>query len=85
MRLKKDVLFLKMVLCFGLRACGFGAIPHPSCYLTSNVDKCHHGQAIAPFSEQLLEFFSYTGSVLVSNQPFFSMDIENIATTWHLG
>ena len=85
MRLKKDVLFLKMLHCFGLRASGFEAIPHPSCYLTSNVDKSYHGQAIAPFSVQLLQFFSYTGSVPVSNQPFSPIDMENIATTWHLG
>ena len=36
-----------MLLCFGFCAFGFEAIPHPSCYLTSIVDKTHHGPAIA--------------------------------------
>ena len=38
-----------------LFAFGFEAIPHPSCYLTSIVNKTHHGTVIAPFSVQLLQ------------------------------
>ena len=64
-RFKKDVLFLKMLLFFEFCAFGFEAI-HPSCYLTSIVDKNHHGLNIAPLSVQLLQFFSYGGGVLVS-------------------
>ena len=57
-RFKKDVLILKMLLCFGfLETFGFEAIPHPSCYLTSIVDKTHHEPVIAPFSVQLLQLF----------------------------
>ena len=55
-----------MLLCFGFCAFGFEALPYPSCYLTSTVDKTHHGPVIAPFSVQLLQFFSYTRGVLVS-------------------
>ena len=55
-----------MLLCFGFCSFGFEAIPHPSCYLTSIVDKAHHCPVIAPFSVQLLQFFSYAGGVLVS-------------------
>ena len=40
-----------------------------SSYLTSTVDKAHHGAAIAPFSVQLFfcRFFSYAGGVLEIN------------------
>ena len=60
LRLKKGILFLKMLLCFRFCAFGFAAIPHPSCYLTSVVDKTCRGPVIAPFSLQL---FSYAGGV----------------------
>ena len=30
-------------------------IPHPSCYVTSTVDKTHHGPVVAPVSVQLLQ------------------------------
>ena len=63
---KKDVLFIKMLLCFGFNAFGFEAIPLSSCYITSIGDKTHHGPIIAPFSVHLLPFFSYLGGVLVS-------------------
>ena len=49
LRFKKDVLIL------GFCAFGFEAIPHPSCYLTSIVDKTHHGLVIASFSVRLLQ------------------------------
>ena len=48
-RFIKDVLILKMLLCFGFCAFGFEAIPDPNCYLTSIVDKIHHESVIAPF------------------------------------
>ena len=57
LRFKKDVLFFKMLLCFGLCAFGFEAIPHPSCYLTSIVDETHHFPVTTPFFVQLLEPF----------------------------
>ena len=39
-------------LCFTTlkNAFDFEAIPRPSCYLTSIVDKTHHGPVFAPFS-----------------------------------
>ena len=55
LKLKKDVLILKIMLWFC--AFGFQAMPHPSCYLTSILDKTHHGPVIALFFVQLLEFF----------------------------
>ena len=35
---------------------GFEAMPHPSCYLTSIMDKTHHEPVIALFSVQLQLF-----------------------------
>ena len=35
----------------------FKAILHPSYYLTSIVDKTHHGPVVVPFSGQLLQLF----------------------------
>ena len=57
-----------MLLCFGFCAFDFDfeAIPNLNCYLTSIVDKSHHGRAIAPFSLQLLQFFSFVEGILVS-------------------
>ena len=69
LRFKKDVLFLKMLLCFGFCTFGFEALPHPSYYFTSIVEKTHHGPVIALFSVQLLQFFRCSGGVLVSKQP----------------
>ena len=66
LRLKKDVVFLKMLLCFGFCVFVFKSIPHPSCYLTSILDKTQYGPIIAPFSVQLLKLFSYAGGILVS-------------------
>ena len=54
---KRDALILKILLCFGFCAFDFEAMPHPSCYLTSIVEKTHHGQVIAPFSVQLPQLF----------------------------
>ena len=54
-----------MLLYFGFCACGFEAIPHPSCYHSSIMDKTDHGPVIVPFSVQLLQLFSYAGGVLV--------------------
>ena len=50
-------------------AFGFEALSHPSCYLTSIMDKTHHGPAIALFSvqRQQLQLFSYVGGILVIN------------------
>ena len=44
------VLILKILHYFGFYAFGFEAIPHPSCYLISIVDKTHYGPVIALFS-----------------------------------
>ena len=49
LKFKKDVLILKMLLLDFALAFGFEAIPHPSCYLTSIVDKTHHGPVVAFF------------------------------------
>ena len=38
---------LKML--FGFYAFGFEVIPQTSCYLTSTIDKTHHGPVIALF------------------------------------
>ena len=62
----KDVLFLEMLFCFGFCAFGFEAILRPSCYLTSAVDKIHHGPVIVPFLSNFSSLFSYAGGVLVS-------------------
>ena len=55
--------------CFGFYAFGFESIHHPSCYLTSIVDKTPHGPVIALnyVAVQLLNFFSYVRGVLVMN------------------
>ena len=66
LRFKRDILFFKMLLCFGFCAFDFEAIPHPSCYLTFIVDETDHGPVMAPFSVQPLELFNYAGYVLVS-------------------
>ena len=50
LKLKRDVVILKC--CFGFCAFGFEAMLHPSYYLTSIVDKTHHGPVIALFSSQ---------------------------------
>ena len=55
LRFNKRCSFSKMLLCFEFCAFGFEAIPHPNCYLTSIVDKTHHGPVIAPFSVQHLQ------------------------------
>ena len=55
---------LLWILCFWFL---LEAILHPSCYLTSTVDKTHHGSVIAPFSLQLLQLFCYVGGILVTN------------------
>ena len=36
-------------------------------YLTSTVDKTHHGAVLDPFSVRLVKFFSYAEGVLVTN------------------
>ena len=46
-----------MSVCFEFCAFGFEAIAHPSCYLTSIVDKTHHGPVTGPFSMQLIQLF----------------------------
>ena len=56
LRFKKDVLFLKMLLWFGLCAFVFEATSHNSCYLISIVDKTYHGSVIA-LSVQPLQLF----------------------------
>ena len=59
--------------CFGFCAFGFEAlvIPNPSCYLTSIIDKTHHGPVIALFSVQLLQYF-WLRRWCPSNQPSFT-------------
>ena len=79
LRFKKDVLIFKILLCFGYCAFCFEAISHPSCYLTSIVDKTHHGPVIAPFSLQLRSYISYVRSVLLTN-PFFTVTDRYILT-----
>ena len=69
LKFKKDVVILKMllwILCFG-----FDGMPHPSCYLTSIMNKTHHEPVIALFSLQLQQLFSYLRGILVTNH--FSM------------
>ena len=53
---KKDALILKMLLC-EFCASSFEAIPQPSCYFTSIVDKAQRGPVIVPFSLQFLQLF----------------------------
>ena len=69
LKFKKDVIFLKMILCFRFCAFDCEAISHPSCYLSSILDKTHYGLVITPFSVQILQYFSYAGSGLVSESP----------------
>ena len=59
---------LKMLLCFEFCAFDFEAIPHPSCYLTSIVDKTHHGPVISSFS-------SYCSSYCTSYCSFLSPEV----------
>ena len=42
-------MFLSYKSCFGFCGFGFAAIPHPNRYLTSILDKTHHGPLIASF------------------------------------
>ena len=77
LRFKKDVLILKILLCFGSCAFGLEVIPHPCCYLTFIVEKTHHGPVIAPFSVLLQLFFCYIGGVLVSELPTFFTVIDS--------
>ena len=49
---------------FGFCAFDFEAMAHPSCYLTSIMDKTHHGPFI--FSLHFSSFFSYVGGILVT-------------------
>ena len=42
---------------FGFCAFDFEAMAHPSCYLTSIMDKTHHGPFIALSSVHLQQFF----------------------------
>ena len=60
-------MFLSLTCCFGFCAFGFEAIPYPSCYLFSIVDKTHHGQLLLLFLCNFCRFFSYVGGVLVIN------------------
>ena len=53
--------------CLVFCAFGFEAIPPLNCYLTSIMEKTHHGSVIALFSVQLQQTFSYTGSIAVTN------------------
>ena len=60
LKFKKDVLILKMLFCFEFYAFGFEAIPHPSCYLTSILDKAYNGPVaiiVAPFSVPFVQLF----------------------------
>ena len=68
LNIKKDVPILKMllwILCFG-----FEAMFHPSCYLTSIMDKTHHGSVIGLFSVQLQRSIlaTFEVAILVTNQ-----------------
>ena len=53
--------------CLVFCAFDFEAIPPPNCYLTSIMDKTHHGSVIALFPVQLQQPFSYTGGIVVTN------------------
>ena len=44
LKILKILIMLLWILCFW-----FEAIPHPSCYLTSIVDKTHHGHSYCFF------------------------------------
>ena len=50
-------MFLLQKCCFGFCAFGSEAIPHPSRYLTSIMDKTRHGPVIALFSVALVQLF----------------------------
>ena len=47
LKFRKDLLSLKC--CSGFCAFGFEAMSHPSCYLTSIIEKNHHGPVIVLF------------------------------------
>ena len=53
-----------MLLSFEFSAFGSEAIPYPSCYLTSIVDKTLHGPVIASF---LCKFYSFLATLEVTN------------------
>ena len=50
---------------------GFEAIPHPSFYLNSIMDKTRHGPVIALFFVKLQQLFSLRLKYPCINQPFF--------------
>ena len=56
-RFKKDVLILKVLLCFGFCAFVFEAVPHPSCYLTSIKYKTNRGPVLLIFLCNFCSFF----------------------------
>ena len=60
---KKDVVILKMLPWFCVF--GFAAMPDPSCYLISIMDKTHYGPVIALFSVQLQQPFLATLEVFL--------------------
>ena len=65
LKFEKDVVILKMllwILCFW-----FEAMLHPSCYLTSVMNKTHHRLVAALFVCSFSSFFSYVGCILVTN------------------
>ena len=66
-----SIMFLSQKCCLGLRAFGFEAMPHPSCYLTFVMDKTYHGAVVAPFSMQLQQLLQLRWRC-PSNQPFFT-------------
>ena len=58
----KNMLLSSVALDFVLLL-GFEAMPHPSFYLTSIMDKTHHVPVIALFSGQLQQLFLATSGV----------------------
>ena len=60
---------------FGFCAFGFEDITHPSCDLTSIVDKTHHGPVIVFFLCNFGSLFSYVGGVL---------DLQSKSIYWFL-
>ena len=69
LKFKKDVRILKMLL--WICAFGFEPILHPSCHLTSIMDKTHRGPVIALFPVQLLQPFWLRRRF--PNQSFFTV------------
>ena len=55
LKFRKDLLSLKC--CSGFCAFGFEAMSHPSCYLTSIIEKTHHGPVIVLFFVQIQQLF----------------------------